>query len=287
MRAPQVVLHVDPVHRLVGHRRLEQGVPARWVALGPDHRDLRLAEHLARRRPPGRPRAIPSDALMNHSRPPIGNGVRSSLPIRSAIRRASSASRTGSRMIPNSSPPKRATVSLGRSEPTRRWPTAASSRSPTAWPTLSLMTLNRSRSSRITATDRAIGRRRRPARGRSGRSSSSRFGSPVVGSWSAPRWAASNRRELSSAIEASWANRTRAWVSRGPNARSIVPEASPMTPTVLPPDASGTPITEPNAPLGMLGRASGERRRSRRPRAAPRSGRSARRGPRRSTSAGR
>ena len=58
-RAPQVVLHVDPVHRLVGHRRLEQGVAARWIALGPDHRDLRLAEHLAGRRPPGSPEGDP------------------------------------------------------------------------------------------------------------------------------------------------------------------------------------------------------------------------------------
>ena len=31
-----------------------------------------------------------------------------------------------------------------------------------------------------------------------------------------------------------------------------------MTPTVLPPDASGTPITEPNAPLGMSRRAADE-----------------------------
>ena len=104
---------------------------------------------------PGRPTAMPSDALMNQSRPPIGNGARSSWPMRSAIRRASSTSTIGSRMIPNSSPPKRATVSLGRSVPTSRWPTAARSRSPTAWPTLSLMTLNRSRSSRMTATGSA------------------------------------------------------------------------------------------------------------------------------------
>ncbi len=58
-RAAQVVLHVDPVHRLVGHRRFEQGVAVRWIALGPDHRDLGLAEHLARRRPPGPPEGDP------------------------------------------------------------------------------------------------------------------------------------------------------------------------------------------------------------------------------------
>ncbi len=80
---------------------------------------------------------------------------------------------------------------------------------------------------------------------------SSRLGRPVVGSWSAPRWAAAKRRELSSAIEASWANRTRACVSRGPNERSSAPEASPMTPTVFPLEASGTPITDPKLSFGI------------------------------------
>jgi len=40
---------------------------------------------------PGRPSEIPIEALMNHSRAPIGNGARSSDPIRSATARASSA----------------------------------------------------------------------------------------------------------------------------------------------------------------------------------------------------
>ena len=80
--------------------------------------------------------------------------------------------------------------------------------------------------------------------------SSSRFGSPVIGSWRAPRRASSNRRELSRAIEASWANRARACVSRGPNVRSGVPDARPMTPTVAPPDASGTPRADPKVDRG-------------------------------------
>ena len=78
-RAPEVVLHVDPVHRLVGHRRLEQRRSAAdGVGLGADHRDLGLAEHLVRRRPARPADGDPSDALMNQSRPPIGNGARSS-----------------------------------------------------------------------------------------------------------------------------------------------------------------------------------------------------------------
>ena len=231
---------------------------------------------------------MPSDALMNHSRPPIGNGARSSAPMRSAIRRASSASATGSRMIPNSSPPKRATVSPGRRPPTSRWPTAASSRSPTAWPTLSLMTLNRSRSSRMTA----IGSRssvRWPARawrdpvgqqlavGQAGRRVVERAALRHV---EEPRVVERDRGQLGEAGEGV---RSRA----APNARSVVPEASPRTPTTRPPEASGTPTTDPNVPVGRSRRAVAQgvvvvdgQRRARR-------GRPRRRGPRRSASCAR
>ena len=119
---------------------------------------------------------------MNHSRPLSENGARSSDAIVSAIRRASPSSATGSRMIPNSSPPKRATVSPGRRLVARRWPTAISSRSPTAWPTLSLMTLKRSRSSMITAIGSASSGRTRDRAWAIRSVRSSRFGRPVVGS---------------------------------------------------------------------------------------------------------
>ena len=46
--------------------------------------------------------------------------------------------------------------------------------------------------------------------------SSSRLGRPVIGSYRAPRCATSTSRALSSAIEASWANRVRASISRSP-----------------------------------------------------------------------
>ena len=66
---------------------------------------------------------MPRLALTYQSRSPRANGARSSARIRSAVRRASSTPPIPSRMIPNSSPPKRATVSPGRRQ---RW-----SRSPT------------------------------------------------------------------------------------------------------------------------------------------------------------
>ena len=112
-------------------------------------------------------------------------------------------------------------------------PTSARSRSPAAWPRLSLTTLNRSRSSRDQG---------RPASGSSGRptgpaasrcsarrlSSRVRLGRPVSMSWRAAWarwrtsvWARSKRRALSSAIDASWANRTSASNSRSPNGRPV------------------------------------------------------------------
>ena len=63
----------------------------------------------------------------------------------------------------NSSPPMRATVSLSRRLPWRRWLSATSRRSPMAWPRLSLIALKRSTSRKATATSspvRATRRRR-------------------------------------------------------------------------------------------------------------------------------
>ncbi|MCY1175621.1 hypothetical protein D9M73_158650 [compost metagenome] len=51
----------------------------------------------------------------------------------------------------NSSPPRRATVSLSRMQAQRRWATCCSSRSPRSWPRVSLRALKLSRSIRITA----------------------------------------------------------------------------------------------------------------------------------------
>ena len=82
------------------------------------------------------------------------------------------------------------------------------------------MTLKRSRSSRTTAIESASPGWARASEWAIRSVSSSRFGSPVVGSYRAPRWATSTRRALSIAIEASWANRLSASISRSPNGRS-------------------------------------------------------------------
>ena len=55
----EVVLEVDPLDRLVGHRRLEQGVALGRVRLRPDHGDFRLAQHLVRRGPARPPQGDP------------------------------------------------------------------------------------------------------------------------------------------------------------------------------------------------------------------------------------
>ncbi len=114
-RPPQVVLEVDPLERLA---RIIDGSNRAWRPAGSDFARTIAISASRRSSPgvvrPGRPMAMPIDALMNHSRPSSGNGARSSASSRSAMRRASSTSSTGSRMIPNSSPPNRATVSPGR-----------------------------------------------------------------------------------------------------------------------------------------------------------------------------
>ena len=96
-------------------------------------------------------------------------------------------------MMTNSSPPIRATVSPALTTPCRRLPTSASTRSPTAWPRVSLIALKPSRSRKQTAR---IRRRRRfwAMAWRSRSVSRVRFGSPVSGSklasLSSLRWVA-------------------------------------------------------------------------------------------------
>ena len=185
---------------------------------------------------PGCASAIPIDALMNQSRPLSGNGARSSPTMRSAMRRASSASATGSRMIPNSSPPKRATVSPGRRPWTSRWPTATSSGRRSRGRALSLMTLNRSRSSSTTAIDSASSR--------GGRASAWR---DAVGQELAVRQA--GRRVVQGAAlrhvdESRVVERDRGELGEAgqgvdvppvPATARPFPEARPRTPTTLPP----------------------------------------------------
>ena len=227
---------------------------------------------------------------MNHSRPSIGNGARSScadplgdppglVDVDDRVEEDPElvAAEAGDRVAR----PERRRAGAGRPR--------ASSRSPTAWPRLSLMTLNRSRSSRITATGSRVGRAGPSGRGAIRSVSSSRFGRPVVGSWRAPRCAASNSRALSRAIEASWAKRVRACdLARCRTSRSVVPdgEAEDARPPSRPRSAARRRPTRTSA----VGR-SGERSREgvvvvdRERRAASR--KTGRRGPRRSASCAR
>ncbi len=68
-------------------------------------------------------------------------------------------SRRFSRITANSSPPRRATVSLARTQAVSRAATAFRSWSPTAWPSESLMVLKRSRSMNMKAKPGLVARR--------------------------------------------------------------------------------------------------------------------------------
>ena len=241
--------------RLVAHRRLERvrGVGWRRPWRAPSRSPPRAGARRAWR-DPARPTAIPIEALTNHSRPLSENGDRSSAPMRSAIRRASSASTTGSRTMPNSSPPNRATVSPGRSPWIRRWPTAASSRSPDRVAEALVDDLEAVEVQQETAIGLVIvGRDDRRAHGRSGRSG--------VPGWGARSWRRTARRagrrppggRCRGRSRRAWRSDVSASISRGPKCRPMCPEARPRTPTTRPPAWSGTPTTAPNVPSASSG----------------------------------
>ena len=79
------------------------------------------------------------------------SGSRSDSRTRSAVSAASCALTTSSSRIANSSPPKRAAVSLARMLVARRSATSRRTSSPAAWPRLSLIVLKSSRSRKMTA----------------------------------------------------------------------------------------------------------------------------------------
>ena len=89
---------------------------------------------------------MPTLALTKCSTPSIENGWAKAAATRSAIANASSSSARRSMRTPNSSPPKRATMSPGRRWARRRGATARSRASPAWWPRLSLISLKWSRS---------------------------------------------------------------------------------------------------------------------------------------------
>ena len=119
---------------------------ARWSAISACL--SRSPGYVTRRGPTAMPEARPDEPRGRRGRtaPPMAASIRV------ATRSASRMLRTGPSRIPNSSEPSRATVSVDRAAPSSRRPTSTRSRSPAAWPRLSLTTLNRSRSRRISAT---------------------------------------------------------------------------------------------------------------------------------------
>ena len=104
--------------------------------------------------------------------------------MRSAVSAASWADSTPSSRTANSSPPKRAAVSLARMLVPRRLPTSSRTRSPAAWPRLSLIVLKSSRSMKMTARP-MWSRRARATAWRTRSANSARFARPVTGSWKA------------------------------------------------------------------------------------------------------
>ena len=126
--------------RRCGSARPRRGASAWSVAMP----TLRCTEmQLARR---------PATGCSNASQDPLGDDARR--PRRVARRPWS--------ITANSSPPRRATVSAGRTQARRRSATATSSSSPTAWPSVSLTVLKSSRSMNSTATSPASGSRAPP-----------------------------------------------------------------------------------------------------------------------------
>ena len=131
-------------------------------------------------------------------------------------RSPSRASPRSSQMTQNSSPPKRATVSPGRSASDRRPASMHRSSLPAWWPSESLTSLKRSRSRNSTATD--VLRRAAWLSASVRRSMKSvRFGRPVSGSCSAWRCISSSDRRRSIASASTFAVASRNAISSGAN----------------------------------------------------------------------
>ena len=192
-RVAQLGLELEPLDGARAHRAVEELQLRLAVLLGLVHRGVGVAQQLlgGRRRCRRRPRCRCSTERKRW-RPSRTNGRLISSATRSAIRRRSDRLMIRSSRITNSSPPKRAIVSPGRTAPVRRSAAATSSSSPARWPSESLMTLKSSMSANRTAR-RVLVSRRRSSASASVRSKSARLGSPVSGSW----WAWWSRRSAS------------------------------------------------------------------------------------------
>ncbi len=183
---------------------------------------------------------MPMLARVNTWRPATGKGTSSAARTRLATAVAWAEPSRSSSSTPNSSPPSRATVSPGRTQRPSRAPTAARSRSPAAWPRLSLTTLKSSRSMNKTPVRSPV--RRARSRAWSTRSlNSRRLASPVSGSWNA-WWESCPSRAVSSSIFSSsvWVSR---WFSRMVRRWRRRPSATVTMVTTVRKSSPGSPCT--------------------------------------------
>ena len=124
------------------------------------------------------------------------SGSRSDSRTRSAVSAASCALTTSSSRMANSSPPKRAAVSVARMLVARRSATSRRTSSPAAWPRLSLIVLKSSRSRKMTAMP-CCSRRLRATAWRTRSTNRARLARLVTGSWKA-WWASCSSKALRS-----------------------------------------------------------------------------------------
>ena len=194
------------------------------------------------------------------------NGSRTVAAMRAATPLAVARSAPSGSSTANSSPPRRATVSPGRTQRHRRRANSCSRRSPTWWPSVSLTSLKRSRSS----SRRPVGR---PSRSVARTASSSRSCSrtrlarPVSASWVA-WW-----RSRACCSSASVVSRTTATSRLSPSS-AMVRRAS-STGKVPPSGRTARPCQRPSAPparspAGRKRRKSGKSCSKRRPASPPR-----------------
>ena len=145
---------------------------------------------------------MPMLTVAKTSWPAMVRGSRRTDWIRSATAIASSRSSMSSSRIVNSSPPRRATVSPGRTAVLRAELSSTRRRSPTLWPRLSLTSLKRSTSRNTTANmplwwPRAMAPCRRASAACRRSMKRARLGRPVRASWKASCWSCSSARRRS------------------------------------------------------------------------------------------
>ena len=128
--------------------------------------------------------------------PPRRNGLSTAAMIRPTMSLMAGSPSTSSHTTMNSSPAKRATVSVGRRTARSRSASATRSRSPAAWPWVSLISLKRSTSRKSTPRLRRPGAPSGASPGSGARGRRIRFGRPVSGSC--------RRRWVSSTVVAWW-----------------------------------------------------------------------------------